>query len=72
MEDEGTFVSHVDQLGQVLLVFSDVDHTLGVVAEESEIAINMQVDGRRLDAVLAEGVDDDPARRQLLADRAVG
>ena len=71
VEDQGLALGDLDQLGQVLEVLLDVDHAHGVVAEQPEVAVHVEVDRRRLDAVLAEGVDDDPARLELLADGAI-
>ena len=68
MEDQALVLGDLDQLGQLLLVLLDVDHPLAVVAEDTEVAVDVEVDRGGLDAVVAERVDDDPARRQLLAD----
>ena len=65
-------VADVDQLGQVLLVLAHVDDPAGVVAEEAEVLVDVEVDRRGLDAALVERVDPDLARVERLADGAVG
>ena len=68
VEDQGLPVGDLDQLGQVLEVLPDVDDAHGVVAEEPKVAVDVQVDRRRLDAAGAQGVDDDPLGIELFAD----
>ena len=65
-------LAHVDQLGQVLLVLAHVDDPAGVVAEQPEVLVDVEVDRRGLDAALVERVDDDVAGGERLADGAVG
>ncbi len=60
------------ELGELLLVFFDVDRPQVVVAEDPEVTIDVQVDGRRLDAALLERLDADPAAGELFTDRLVG
>ena len=43
-----------------------------VVAEDAEVAVDAEVDRRRLDGALVERVDDDAALGERLADRDVG
>ena len=70
MEDE-RIITHVHELGQILLVLADIDDPAGVVAEEAEVLVHMQIDRRRLDARVIQGVDDDVARGERLAYRAI-
>src|SRR5271166_902724 len=71
VEDQGILHAHVDQLGQVLLVLTDVDNPLRVVPEEAEVLVHVEVDRGRLDAVCPKRVDDDPACLELLPNRPV-
>ena len=50
VEDERAVVADLDQLGEILLVLLRVDVGRGVVAEHAEVAVDVQVDRRRLDA----------------------
>ena len=68
MQDERTTVLDLDQLREVFLRLLRVDVGRRVVAEDSEQAVDVEVDGRRLDRAVVERVDDDPARRELLTD----
>jgi hypothetical protein len=43
------------------LVLTHVDDPTGVVAEEAEVLVDVEVDRRRLDAAVVEWVDLDPA-----------
>ena len=72
MQDQGVSVADVDQLGQVLLVLAHVDDPLGVVAKDPEVPVDVEVDRRRLDAVRAQGFDDDPPLVEGFADGPVG
>jgi hypothetical protein len=72
VEDQRILVAHVHQLGQVLLVLADVDDPAGVVAEDPEVAVHMEIHRRRLDAALPQGVDDDAAGVERLTDGYVG
>ena len=62
VQDHGVRRADVDELGQVLLGLAHVDHALGVVAKDPEQLVDVEVDRGRLDAVVAQGVNDDPAR----------
>jgi len=72
MEHEDPVVGHLHQLGQILEVLLHVDQAGRVVAEDAEQAVQLEVDGRGLDARLVEGVDDDPARGERLSNAAIG
>ena len=65
-------VGDLDQLGEVLLRLLRIDVRRGVVAEHAEVTVDVEVDRRRLDRALVEGLDDDPALGQRLPDRHVG
>ena len=71
VEDERLAVGDLDELGEVLEILPDVDHADGVIAEEPKVAVDVQVDGRRLDALGAERVDDNPFGIDLFTDRPV-
>ena len=47
----GSPVGDLDQLGEVLQVLPDVDDPHGVVAEQPKVAVHVEVDRGRLDAV---------------------
>ena len=68
----GVVLADLDQLGELLEVLLHVDVAHRVVAEHPEEAVDVEVDGRRLDAALVERLDHDAAGGQLLADGAVG
>ena len=70
VEDQG-ILADVDQLGEVLLVLANVDDPAGVVAEEPEVLVDVEVDRRGLDTAVVEGVDHDVAGVERLTDRAV-
>ena len=72
MEDERTVVGHLDELGEVLLALLRVDEGRGVVAEHPEVAVDVEVDRRRLHRVRPERVDHDTPGGELLADGHVG
>ena len=59
VEDERAVLVDLDQLGEVLLVLLRVDVGRRVVAEHAEVAVDVEVDRRRLHRVVAEGLDDD-------------
>ena len=71
MEDQRV-LADVDQLGEVLLVLADVDHPAGVVPEEPEVLVDVEIHRRGLDAAVVEGVDHDVAGVERLTDGAVG
>ena len=68
MQDHWLGGADVDQFGQVLLGLVDVNDPLGVIAEHAKELVYVQVNGRGLDAVLAERVDDDTALFEGLLD----
>ena len=72
VEDERAAVVHLDDLGQVLLRELRVDVRRGVVAEDAEVAVDVQVDRRRLHVLLVDRLDDDALGRQGFFDRTVG
>ena len=72
MEDERAVLADLDQLGEVFLVLLRVDVRRRVVAEHAEVAVDVEVDRRRLDRVVAERVDDDATGRELFPDGDVG
>ncbi|GMU78917.1 MAG: hypothetical protein AMXMBFR46_17100 [Acidimicrobiia bacterium] len=72
VEDERVGVAHLHELGEVLLGLLRVDEGRGVVAEHPEVAVDAQVDRRRLDRPVHHRLDDDAPRGDGLADRDVG
>ena len=72
VQDERGAVGDLHELGEILLRELGVDVGRRVVAEHAEVAVAVQVDGGRLDRRVAERLDHDAARRELLADRDVG
>ena len=72
VEDEGLVVVDLDELGQVLHRLLDVDVRVARVAEDAEVAVDANVDARRLDEALVERVDSDAPLGHEAADRAVG
>src|SRR5690606_2297067 len=69
---EGVVLVRLEQLGELLQVLLHVDVAHRVVAEDPEVAVEVQVDGGGLHARAVERVDDDAAGLDLLADGAVG
>ena len=61
MEDEGRAVLDLDELGQVLLFLANVDVRIAVVVENPEVAVDADVDARRLEQGFVVGIDLDPA-----------
>ena len=72
MEDERLVVGDADDLGQVRLRRARVDVGVAVVAEDPELAVEVEVDRRRLEAGRVVRVDADPARLEGRADVAIG
>src|SRR4029453_3571785 len=72
MEDERLVAVHLDQLGQILLGFLDVDERIARIAEDAEVAIDAHVDARRLEERFVVGLDADAPFGQQAPDRAVG
>src|SRR5215208_4714346 len=72
MEDEGVLSVDLDELRQVLHRLLDVDERVAGVVEHTEEPVGADVDAGRLDQVLVERVDLDPALGELAADRSVG
>ena len=54
VEDERAVVADLDQLGEVLLRLLRVDVGRRVVAEDAEVAVDVEVDRRRLHAAVVE------------------
>ncbi len=72
MQDEDVVVLDLNELGEFLHVLLDVDVAHRVVAEHAEVAVDVEVDRRRLNARLVEWLDDDPAGGELFPDRTIG
>ncbi len=72
VEDERPSVADLHQLGQILLGFLRIDVRRGVVAEDAEIAVDVQVDRRGLHRGLPQRIDHDPTRPQRVSDRSIG
>ncbi len=68
VQDHRRLGPDVDQLREVFLGLAHVDHALGVIAKDPEVLVDVQVDRRGLDAVFAEGLDDDPTGLDRLFD----
>ena len=62
----------LDQLGEVFLRELRIDERRRVVAEHPEVAIDAEVDRRRLHPAVHQRIDDDAAFGERLADRDVG
>jgi len=72
MKDEAAVGADLDQLGEVFLRELGVDEGRGVVAEDAEVAVDPQVDRRRLHAAFHQRLDDDAALGERLADGDIG
>jgi hypothetical protein len=71
VQDEGAAVFDLDELGEILLRLLGIDERRGVVAEHAEVAVDAQVDRRRLNAVFQQRIDHDATGGELLANRDV-
>src|SRR5919198_4140443 len=71
MQDEGRVASDLDELGELLHRLPYVDVGIARVVEDPEAAVHPHVHARWLDEGGVEGVDHDPPRFDLSADRAV-
>ena len=72
VQDEAPVANDLDQLGEVLLGELRVDVGRRVVAEHPEVAVDAQVDRRRLHAAVHQRVDDDATLGESLVDGDVG
>ena len=72
MKDEGIALSDLDRLGEVSLILLDVNDASSVVQEDQERAVEVHVDGGRLDRGLVQRLDHDPAHGEFLTDGTVG
>ena len=72
VEDERRVAVDLDQLGQVLLRLLDVDVRVTGVVEDAEVAVDADVDARRLEQRLVVGVDPDAPLVDQPPDRPVG
>src|SRR6266566_7029409 len=72
VEDEGLVVVDLDELGQILLRFLDVDERVARIVEDAEVAVDPYVHARGLEQRLVVGVDLDPAFAEQARDRPVG
>ena len=72
MKDERLVGFDLDELGQARHLLLHVDERVTRVGEDTELAVDVQVHRRRLDARRVEGVDDDASSIDLLADGAIG
>ena len=57
VQDERFAVRDLDQLGQVRLLVHHIDERVAVVTEDAELAVDVQVDRRRLHAGLVERLE---------------
>src|SRR5438034_11455420 len=71
MQDERIVVD-LDELGQLLLRLLDVDVRVARVVEDAEVAVDADVDARRLEERSVIRIDLDPAVGDEALDRAVG
>jgi hypothetical protein len=71
MEDEGRSVLDLDELGQVFLLLANVDIGVAVVVENPEIAVDANVDARRLEQGIVVRIDLDAAFLQATRDRPI-
>src|SRR3954454_2952520 len=71
MQDERLAVD-LDELRQILLRLLDVDVRVARVAEDAEVAVDANVDARRLEQGGVVRVDPDAALVEQAPDRSVG
>jgi hypothetical protein len=71
VQDHRRIRADVDEFGQVLLGQFHIDNALGVVAKDTKKVVYVQVDRRGLDALVTEGINNDPARVDCLFDGPV-
>ena len=72
VEDERPLLVDLDELGQVLLRLLDVDERVARVAEDAEVAVDADVDARRLEQRRVVRVDLDAALVEQALDGSVG
>ena len=72
VEDERLVVVDLDELGEILLVRLHVDVRVAGVAEHSEVAVDANVEARRLHQLRRVRIDADPALVEKAADGAIG
>ena len=72
MEDERLLVVDLDHLGQVLLLRLDVDEGVAGVPKDPEVAIDADVEARRLHQPRFVRLDADPTLLDEAADAPVG
>ena len=71
VQDERFIVLDRQALGQVFGRLAHVDVGIAVIPEDAEVAIETDVERRRLDRVLADRVDRQPSGGKRFGDRAV-
>jgi hypothetical protein len=71
MEDERRSVLDLDELGQVFLRLANVDIGVAVVVENSEVAVDADVDARGLEQGIVVRIDLDAAFLQATGDRPI-
>jgi len=71
MEDERRSVLDLDELGQVFLLLANIDIGVAVVVENPELAVDANVDARRLEQRIVVGIDLDAAFLQATRDRPI-
>src|SRR5918999_4806913 len=71
VEDERPLLADIDQLRQVVLRFLDVDERVARVVEDAEVAVDADVDARRLEERGVVGIDRDAALVEQPLDGAV-
>ena len=72
VKHEHAIVGDRDQFGQVFEVLLDIDDAGRVIAKHPEQIADLDIDRRRLDAALVEGLDQDAVGRNFLAEGSVG
>src|SRR5215469_5051112 len=71
MKDEGFLPVRLDQSGQVGLLDGGVDVRILVILEDAEVAVQADVNARRLDQIWIVRIEADPSGVQLGPDVAV-